>query len=557
MTLNIGSFFLFYFLIVNCTIGYGYLASHLYKLENKYFNHGYLGLLGVFTLIFISYITHFFVPHNYIHNVFLLTVGFISFIYFYKNQNKKDLIKINILFLILFISFLLIKAHDDFPYYHFPYTYYLTQNNLLIGIGNFNHGFRTPSSIFFLNSIFYLPIIKYYFFHIGVILIMGYSSFVFLKIIEKKFINKENDLFYFLSLLSLTFIFIFFYRIGEHGTDRSAQILVFLLIIDLLLLINFYENIKSSLIKITVILGLIISLKAFYILYSIFLIPLIFFLIKDKKYFHLTGLFKNIIFYKFLTIIFCILFINFLSTGCFIYPLSITCAESFSWSIPISEVRVMNNWYELWSKAGANPNFRAENPELYIQKFNWLGNWFKEYFFTKVSDFIFGILFIVLIFFLLFYSKITQIKTYKGIFFIYLIILTLFIEWFYNHPALRYGGYPLLCLLIFIPTSFILSKCIINKKIQKNTIIIITLVLLIFLSRNVSRLIKENKQYNYNFIKKTSYSIEKQHFRITNLYNKIVQDKKNCSITNQPCKTNKGEINVKEKFGYKIYYKNR
>ena len=27
----------------------------------------------------------------------------------------------------------------------------------------------------------------------------------------------------------------------------------------------------------------------------------------------------------------------------------------------------MNNWYEQWSKAGANPNFRVENPEVYIQ----------------------------------------------------------------------------------------------------------------------------------------------------------------------------------------------
>tara|TARA_Y100000389_G_scaffold168335_1_gene173940 strand:- start:3578 stop:5245 length:1668 start_codon:yes stop_codon:yes gene_type:complete len=555
MTLNIVSFILFYFLIINCTIGYGYLTVHLYKLEHKYFNHGYLGLLGIFTLLFISYITHFFVPHNYIHNIFLLVIGFISFIYF--NKKKKDLIKINILFLILFISFLLIKAHDDFPYYHFPYTYYLTQNNLLVGIGNFNHGFRTPSSIFFLNSIFYLPIIKYYFFHIGAILIMGYSSFIFLKIIEKKFFNKENDLFYFLSLFSFAFIYIFFYRIGEHGTDRSAQILVFLLIIELLLLINFHTDIKSSLIKITVILGTIISLKAFYILYSIFLIPLIYFLIKDKKYFYLVDLFQSIVFYKLLIIIFCILLINFLSTGCFIYPLSITCAENFSWSIPISEVSLMNNWYELWSKAGANPNFRVENPELYIQNFNWLGNWFKEYFFTKVSDFVFGIFFMILVFFLLFYSNTKQIKTYKGIFFIYLIVLILFIEWFYNHPALRYGGYPLLCLMIFIPTSFILSKSIIDRKIQKNTVIIITLVLFIFLGRNVSRLIKENAQYNYNFIKKTSYNVVKEHFRITDQYNKILQDKNNCLITNQQCKRNKGEINVKEKFGYKIYYKNR
>ena len=47
------------------------------------------------------------------------------------------------------------KTHDDFPYYHFPYTYYLTQSDIHIGVGNFGHGFRTSSSIFYLNSLFY------------------------------------------------------------------------------------------------------------------------------------------------------------------------------------------------------------------------------------------------------------------------------------------------------------------------------------------------------------------------------------------------------------------
>ena len=49
----------------------------------------------------------------------------------------------------------------------------------------------------------------------------------------------------FLSLLSLIFINIFFYRISEHGTDRSAQILIFLLVIELLKLYNFKKNLKD------------------------------------------------------------------------------------------------------------------------------------------------------------------------------------------------------------------------------------------------------------------------------------------------------------------------
>ena len=69
-----------------------------------------------------------------------------------------------------------IKTHDDFHYYHFPYTYYITQHSLLIGVGQFNHGFRTPSSIFYLNSLFYLPLAKYYLFYVPTLLIMGFST---------------------------------------------------------------------------------------------------------------------------------------------------------------------------------------------------------------------------------------------------------------------------------------------------------------------------------------------------------------------------------------------
>ena len=43
-----------------------------------------------------------------------------------------------------------------------------------------------------------------------------------------------------------------------------------------------------------------------------------------------------------------------------------------------NDVQLMQNWYELWSKGGAGPNFRIENPEFYIQKFNWIDNWISN-----------------------------------------------------------------------------------------------------------------------------------------------------------------------------------
>ena len=189
--------------------------------------------------------------------------------------------------LILFVGILIFKNHDDFIYYHFPYTYLLTQNDLIIGLGNLGHGFRTQSSMFYLNSLFYLPYVDYYLFNLGAILILCFSNLILLKkiLFDTNFYNKKlDDRFYrYLSLFFFVFINIFFYRISEHGTDRSAQILVLVLFVEVIYLINMDKIFNKDIIIIYLILGLIISLKAFYILYFLVLIPISIHLFKIKK----------------------------------------------------------------------------------------------------------------------------------------------------------------------------------------------------------------------------------------------------------------------------------
>ena len=90
--------------------------------------------------------------------------------------------------------------------------------------------------------------------------------------------KKKIDIIFFLSLMSFIFINIFFYRIAEHGTDRSAQILIFLLIIELIILINADSQFRENSTKFFVLLILVISLKSFYILYLILLFPLLYIL---------------------------------------------------------------------------------------------------------------------------------------------------------------------------------------------------------------------------------------------------------------------------------------
>ena len=89
MSLNLLTFLFFYFFIINSVIGYGYLVAKTNKIDINFFDHGYLGLLGVFTLLIISFISHYFIAHNYTHNSIILIIGFFSFVYFFLKEKKK------------------------------------------------------------------------------------------------------------------------------------------------------------------------------------------------------------------------------------------------------------------------------------------------------------------------------------------------------------------------------------------------------------------------------------------------------------------------------------
>ena len=548
--LNTLIFIIFYFTIIFSVLGYGYLALNFSK--NKYTSSdlGYIGLVGILFLIIISYISHFFVSHNYIFNSFVLFIGVFFFI-FEILKDKKFLEKKNIkllifIFIILFLGIMMYKTHDDFPYYHFPYTYYLTQSDIHIGVGNFGHGFRTSSSIFYLNSLFYLPLVKYYLFQLGAILIMGFSNLILLEKILLEIRRKNINYLTYLSLLSFVFINIFFYRIQEHGTDRSAQILIFILFIELMSLKNLKVLMDETFSKIIIILALIVSFKSFYILYSIFLIPLGIYLLNNKKINLQIYLFKNFSVYFFVLTIFLVTIISVLNTGCLVYPVSLTCFDNLSWAIPIPEINHMNNWYEQWSKAGAGPNFRVENPQIYIQKFNWVNHWFEYYFFNKVSDFLLGIFFVILVFIIAFFSKIKK-KLVKNYFYFeyYIILLILFIEWFYNHPALRYGGYALIVLMVFYPLAYALQIFENSqKKIKKTAIVLLSITIFIFATRNIDRLFDERVVYNYKPEINIFYKVDKNHFRIEKEFNKLIKDYENCSKINNECKKKNIKVNM-------------
>ena len=75
MPLNIITFFIFYNLILFSVLGFGFIASKIFFKNRLNNNLGFVGLFGLFFLLIYSYYSHFFIPHDYIHNVIILLIG--------------------------------------------------------------------------------------------------------------------------------------------------------------------------------------------------------------------------------------------------------------------------------------------------------------------------------------------------------------------------------------------------------------------------------------------------------------------------------------------------
>ena len=515
----------FYFYIISFSIiGYGFFVSKFLDINKN--NFGLLGLIGIVFLCFFSYFSSLFVKHNYFFNSLFIIIGLLIFIFSLRKISslKREFINFFIVFILLILFVSIAKNHDDFPYYHFPYMILLTEHSHPIGLGLLNNGFRSPSSIFFIGSMFYLPGINFYLFHLTPALIMGFSNLLLLNLTLNKKIFYKNKFINFLSLLSLVFINIFFYRLAEHGTDRSGMIIIIISIIYLLHLINnSYQNEKNENINYLKIIAILIcfaaTIKPSFLIYLIFFLIPIFF--NHTRFLFLNLFFTRTFYFCFSLLAFSVLF-TFLNSSCLVFPISFTCFENLPWSIDKNTIKEASIWFELWSKGGANPNFIVSDRLEYIKGFNWVDNWIKIYFFNKVSDFILGIFALSLITFLFFYKKIEfDLKNKKKYQLLYFILIFLIIEWFLKHPTLRYGGYHIIGLIIFIPLSMLLGKTKLNfKEYQKKIFVLLFITLLIFSSRNITRLNYEYEKYSYNLFINSKFKFiggnENFYFRYNN-----------------------------------------
>jgi hypothetical protein len=170
----------------------------------------------------------------------------------------------------------------------------------------------------------------------------------------------------------------------------------------------------------------------------------------------------------------------------------------------------MKTHYEWWAKAGGGSNYSInQKKEDYVKNFNWVKNWIDKYFFNKVSDFLLGIIFIMLFVRSILYTKNKKENKKKIKYFLPLALSVIFLlEWFFIHPALRYGGYVLISLTIFIIFSLYLSKFDYSKKnVNKLTIFLIIITFAVYNGRNILRLNYEITKYDYKILSSPFFDI--------------------------------------------------
>ena len=568
MILNTLLFFFISLLILFNILGYGlFFANNIFQ-KNIYLNLSIKGILGIFFLYIISSFTHLILPHNYIHNIIILVIGLVLF-YNYFNKGlveKKNLNIILIIFACLFLGFLISKTNEDFPYYHLPNSLQFSSYKLEFGLGNLSHGFKHFSSIFLINSIFYFPYVEVYLFNITNFLLQVFFFSGLIILINKYSLNNFTKI-----IISISFVtyLVKFYRLSEYGADYFGQFLVLLSFIfatfSFSKKLNSIEKKQIFLISLTLII-FAVTTKFLYAIYAI--IPLLLF----TYLFKLKEFTKYISDKKFLIVslisIISVFFFNFTATGCFLYPVTFTClSETIDWSISESTIKSLNLHYKAWSKAGIGAGYGISNHQEYISGINWVNNWIKKYFFTKVSDYILVVLFICLIFTIFLKKNFLAIKKLdfkvKSVLISYLSILIVFLLWFFNFPTLRYAGYSIVFLVIVVPFSLFLAKRVNfnDKEVIKKVNILIILAIFVFNFKNIQRLNKElnlniNEHHNFSnfpffWVDKVKYNkilIEKKYF------NEITNNKA-CWDVPSTCIKDLSYLEIKKKKSYFFYKK--
>ena len=499
--------------------------------------------------MFVTFI-HFFFKINFFISGSIFLLGIILVLW---KKNSLILLKKKSLILFLVVIFLLLpifisqKYHEDFGYYHLPYSLAFIEEKIVFGFANIDIPYVYNSIWLNLYPIFFIENKNFDFLTLpSFLLFLSFIIFSIKNIIEKKDQIKNSD--YYLIVILFYFL-LKFTRISEFGVDFPAVIFS---VLSIYYFIKFYET-KENLDKKSffyfnlffAIFAVLIKLSAALII----ILPIFLFLtnFKDLKFYILSLRFLAI---SFLCIIFFVQ--QFIYTGCFLFPTTLTCLN-VSWFNP--EHIDLSKRLELINKSYSSAK-GIYSPEEYLSNFNWFLIWIKRNF-KEILEHLMTMILPILIFVLVSKKKLGTILVFeKKLILVFFIILSL-IFWLNYSPVFRFAIH------IYITLIFLFfSKILISKEFSKKKFIIFISVFLVFnFSKNVLRISDTEKVFLGIQKIENEYLLDtKTSNKYANIYYPDVKNnKKNgwqgrlCWDTPFICSYNK--LDVSKKNGYLIVNK--
>jgi hypothetical protein len=495
--LNIVLFSIINFICFFSVLGYSSIFNNLIFKDNFYKNLLFLNFIVglLFIYIVVGILFHYFS----ISNLLTISIIFFGIIFFVKNNYKyfnqlSFFIKYFKIILLSVLFGLYVLNHNDFDY-HFFHILENKRNNLQYGLAGFGPEYRVAnnSAWLFLQSIFFIENFHYSLFFLSSVF---YSIFIRdLYQLIKNSIIKENyiSLIYFIS--SLLFVLLGVYKYKDFGTDYSSHFIL----IYIVGLFFFYNNSNKLNYQFFIYCLLIFSLA---LISKISSIPFFLFFVFLIYKISLKNLFNQIKVTHFI-ILSCPFLVwfshNLAISGCIVYPIDYTCFTDLPWSIDSKLPKHDYQLISLFAKGIKISYWDFSTDEL--RSFNniniWFTYWINDHFFKVLEKFLPA--FIILIFIPIYYVFIKQKKISNNYisnsikktdqFLLVSISIILFVIWFLQAPAIRFGfSYILFFLLIFIVPAWykvFFSEMRILRSIIKKILLI---ALVFFISYNLIRI---------------------------------------------------------------------
>lgn len=510
--------FIFYFYIFFCSVsvfGYGILFTR-FLLDSKVYNPGLIGLFGFLVLFFISLFFHFFIN---LHQYFNLLILFIGLIIGLKYLNLfKNIKEYKFLFLLFSIIFLLSiftsRTYADYEWYHLPYLNYLTNFKIIFGLVNFSNNYVYGHGWLDIIGLFNLPIIETR----GITSLPIIFYFYFITFFLHELFNSKNLQLRIYSLFTITLTFVVFNRLKDFGADIQPTFTISILIFFILKYI--LENQDNSILKYVVVFFFYSCILR---IGSIVILPIfIFFLIFNFNKYLYDFLRKNLKLYIFLILFFFIFLTkNLITSGCFFYPIPMTCFENntISWASPKENVKerfeflsaISKRWKFYSIEEGQLENKYSYYPQLEKKiilapkaynsiHFFWIKYFFYDHDYKRLLNlFLLSIIFFSFLFFT--FTNYESSKNKNANYFNYFLITLLIsiLLWFFNSPQMRYGGYPIFAALIYgIAILFYHGRHLIENKFIIFKMFFLILGIIFFGFKNINNTVYDVLNNNFS-----------------------------------------------------------